>query len=312
MNKIHQYLDNIKEKEKLAGHTTFRIGGEAEFFYEAADRSDLLFAAKTCSYIGMPFHILAGGSNVLVSDKGAGGLVLKVKNNKYSFDEDDLIAEAGVSLPFVVAETARRGLSGLEWAVGIPGTVGGALFGNAGSFGKSISDVVDSVDIYDPDKDEARTLGREECDFDYRNSIFKKNNLVILGCRLQLKKADSGEIKKSMQKNLQHKRQNHPVGIMSAGCVFKNVDKSAIKENANLLGGAMSGFEKIPAGFLIEKSGLKNYSIGDAMVSGKHANFILNNGNASADQIVYLINQVKKRVHHQFGVVLEEEIRYIE
>lgn len=314
MKKIHHYLDGVREKEKLAPHTTLKIGGEAEFFYDASTSGDLLYAVKIASYLGAPYEILAGGSNVLVSDKGFGGLVIKVKSNKLNFEGDAIEVESGASLPLVMAKTSLKGFSGLEWSAGIPGTIGGALFGNAGSFGMSISDIVESVDIYDPERDEAKTLSKKDCGFDYRNSNFKKSNLVILRCKLNLKKGDKENISETIKNNLRYKRENHPIGILSAGCVFKNVNKKSIKDDSCFtreISGKFNSLGYIPAGLLIEMAGFRGYDIGDVMVSKKHANFILNKKGARAEQMIYLINQIKRKIKDQFGVVLEEEIRYI-
>ena len=311
MKRIHNYLDNVKEKESLARHTTFRIGGDAEFFYEVSNPLDLLHAIRTVSFLGMPYEILAGGSNVLVSDNGFSGLIIKISNGKFSLDGSVVEVDAGVSLASLISKTASEGLSGLEWAAGIPGTVGGAVFGNAGSFGLSISNVIDSVDIYNPNNDEVMTLSNKDCDFDYRNSLFKKENLVILKCRLSLSKANPVDIAKTISGNLQHKREIHPSGYLSAGCVFKNIDKKSIKSTDEKFLREMARFEKIPVGLLIQEAGFKGYNIGDAMVSDKHANFVVNKGSACAEQVVCLINKIKNKVENQSGVVLEEEIRYI-
>lgn len=307
-------MDGVREKERLALHTTLKIGGEAEFFYDALTPGDLLYAVKIASYFGVPYEILAGGSNVLISDNGFNGLVIKTKGNKLNFEGDTIEVESGASLPVVMAKTSLRGLSGLEWSAGIPGTIGGALFGNAGSFGISISDIVESVDVYDPEKDEAKTFIKKDCDFYYRNSNFKKSNLVILRCRLNLKRGDKESISETIKNNLRYKRDNHPIGIFSAGCVFKNVDKKSIKDNSHFAGeisGKLNSLGYIPAGLLIEMAGFRGYDIGDVMVSKKHANFILNKKGARAEQMIYLINQIKRKIKDQFGVVLEEEIRYI-
>lgn len=311
MKKIHNYLDNIKEKENLARHTTFRVGGDAEFFHEVSSSLDLLRAIRTVSYLGMPYEILAGGSNVLVSDDGFSGLIVKIRGGKFNIDGGVVEVDAGAPLVNLMTKTASEGLSGLEWAAGIPGTVGGAVFGNAGSFGLSISNVIDSVDVYNPKKDEVMTLSNKDCNFDYRDSIFKKENLVILKCRLNLLKDDPIRIAKTINSNLRHKRENHLSGYLSAGCVFKNIDKKSIKSTDDKFLREMARLEKIPVGFLIQEAGFKGHQIGDAMVSDRHANFIVNKGGACAEQIAYLINMIKNKVENQFGVVLEEEIRYI-
>lgn len=311
MSKIHQHLSGVKEKEKLAHHTTFKIGGDAEFFYLAKNSQDLVRALNAAISLGMPYQIIAGGSNILISDDGIAGLVVKISGNNFNIENSIIEIEAGVPLAFAVSKAALSGLSGFEWAAGIPGTIGGAIVGNAGSFEKSMSDVIESVVAYNPKKKEVLNLKNNQCGFNYRNSIFKNNDLVILKCRIFLKPGDKKEIARKIEENMAYKKARHPIGF-SAGSIFKNLDKRHIKNGSQFSKeNIMKWHDKLPAGLLIEELGLNGYRIGNAMISDSHGNFILNKGGASARDIASLIRLVKSRAKDRFGVVLEEEIRYI-
>lgn len=311
MKKIHHYLEGVKEKEGLARHTSFKIGGEAELFYNAKNSHDLVRALNVAISLGVPYEIIAGGSNILVSDNGVAGLVIKIGGNNFSIENNIIETEAGVSLAFLMSKAVSSGLAGLEWAAGIPGTIGGAIVGNAGSFEKSVSDVVESVIAYDPKNKEVISLKNKDCNFNYRDSVFKKGNLVILKSRLNLKPGDKDEIVKKIDENLSYKRERHPIGC-SAGSIFKNINKMKIPQSHFIPKyNVIKWSDKMPAGFLVDELGLKGYRIGNAIVSDKHGNFILNKGGASGRDISSLIELIKSRAKDRFGVVLEEEIRYI-
>jgi len=257
----------MKKNVSLKKYTTFQIGGRARYFFTAKTKHELIGALKWAKKKSLSFFILGSGSNVLISDRGFEGLVIKFENQKLS-------------------QWVSRGL---EWAIGIPGTVAGAIRGNAGAFGKSMKDAVKSVEIFDVKKEKVIKLNNTQCKFGYRNSIFKKNhNLIILSAEIKSKKSDPQKIKDY----LKYRREHQPLSFPSAGSVFKNP----------------SGFS---AGELIEKCGLKGKRIGDAKISEKHANFIVNLGGAKAKDVVGLINLAKKKVQNKFGVNLEEEIQKI-
>jgi UDP-N-acetylmuramate dehydrogenase len=290
---IKNLLPGIKKNVPLKNHTTFKIGGKAKYFFIAKTKRNIIKAISVAKKLGLPFFVLGGGSNLLVSDLGYKGLVIKIQDTKYEILNTKIYAGAGVLLSKPVAESINRGLAGLEWAVGIPGTVGGAIYGNAGAFGKSIGDSIEEVEIFDTKDLEIKTFKNKDCKFGYRDSIFKnKKNLIILSAVLQLKKGNEKVIQEKMKKYLEHRRESQPLNYPSAGSIFKN-----------------------PKGFfaaeLVEKCGLKGKRIGNVKISEKHANFIVNLGQGRAKDVKKLINLVKKEVKEIFGVVLEEEIQYL-
>lgn len=287
---IKELLPEVKENISLAQYTTFKIGGNAKYFFIAKTKEDIIKAVKAGQQFGLLFFLLAGGSNVLFSDDGFDGLVIKLQNIKHELRADVIYAEAGVPLSVVVNKALEAGLTGLEWATGIPGTVGGAVRGNAGAFNSSMSDIIDSVEALDASDLTVTSYNGEDCEFEYRNSIFKENkNLIILSTKIKLKKGNTEEVRKQMKKCIDYRIEHHPLKFPSAGSIFKNPE----------------GFS---AGALIDKSGLKGKIIGNAKISEKHCNFIINLGGATAKDILALIKLAKEKVKENFGVNLEEEI----
>ncbi|MGB9598831.1 MAG: UDP-N-acetylmuramate dehydrogenase, partial [Minisyncoccales bacterium] len=283
-------LPQVKKNILLKNHTTFKIGGRAKYFFEAKRKEDLIRATFLAKKLKLPYFILGGGSNVLVSDKGFEGIVIKVENKNLSVLNSEIYAEAGVKLAKIVNVAAENSLSGFEFLVGIPGTVGGAIFGNCGAFGKSIGDLIKEVEIFDLKSNCLKVLKKRDCAFSYRDSIFKKNkNLIILSAIFKLKRKKKDEILKKMKENLKEKIKSQPLNFPSAGCIFKNPGK-------------------ISAGKLIEMANLKGKKIGGAKISEKHANFILNFKKAKAKDVRRLIRFIKQKVKKKFGIVLEEEI----
>ena len=283
----------IEKNVSLKNYTTFKIGGKAKYFCEAKTKKDLANAISMAKKIRLPFFILGGGSNLLVSDKGYKGLVIKILNTKYQILNTKIVTEVGVPLSKLISLSAERSLTGMEWTVGIPGTVGGAVYGNAGSFGKSMKDIVKEVEVLDVKNLDFKIYNLKDCKFAYRESVFKKNkNLIILSTKLSLKKGKKKEIENKIKEYLKYKKQTQPLNFSSAGSIFKNP----------------RGFF---AGELIEKCGLKGKRVGGAKISEKHANFIVNFGGATSKDVKKLINLAKKSVKKKFKVVLEEEIQYL-
>ena len=311
----------IQENVILAPYTTFRIGGPAKYFFEAKSKEELIQAIEWAKNNRVRYFILGAGSNILISDKGFDGLVIKVKNEKlkiknYISKFKIIEAGAGVRLNKLVEIGLKRGLSGLEWAVGIPGTLGGAVRGNAGAMGHSISEAIKSVEVLDTKNKqilETKNFLNCDCLFDYRNSVFKHNrNLVILAAKLELKPGDQEESRNKIQEYLE-KRKNQP-SEPSAGSIFKNpliANRHEFEHKFHEYQPIPFINSQIPAGWLIEQCGLKGYKIGQAQVSSKHANFIVNLGKAKAEEVTILINLIKKKVRDKFGIRLEEEIQYL-
>jgi len=316
-------VNAIQKNVLLAPYTTFKIGGPAKYFVETKSVEEIQEFCKWAQDKNIPIFVLGGGSNVLISDKGFDGLVLKIQNAKIKIQNDNskskiITAEAGVQLAKLVSETAKRGLSGLEWAVGIPGTVGGAIAGNASCFGGQMADVIEKVQVLDLNDLSIFDLKNFECDFGYHESVFKNSpGLIILGVHFILKTGVKDEILKNIQEVTKKRTKVQPIKEKSAGCFFKNLDwKRHDMDKARLLKKfpefkQFSDKSKISVGFLIDYLGLKGRNIGDANVSNEHANFILNCGNATAEQMVMLTSLIKSRVNTRYGFNLEEEVNLI-
>jgi len=295
----------FKENISLKEYSTFRIGGISKYFTIIEKRDDLI---KLINEIDIPFRILGAGSNTLIDEEYFDGLTIIFRASKPEILVEDkgcsglIYAEGSVLLSFLVAKL--KDFVGLEWGIAIPGTLGGAINGNAGAFNESIADSIISVEVLEVGKG-IREIDKKDCQFGYRTSIFKKNpKLIILSAKLNLAKGNpSSKIKSNFEK-----RKNHPKGF-SLGSVFKNYyGEIDFKKYPNI----KEVYERIgyiPAGMLIDACGLKGFRIGDAEISNEHANFIVNLKNAKAENILKLINLIKKEVKNKFLIDLEEEIQ---
>lgn len=300
----------------LKDYTTFKIGGPAKYFLIAKTKEDLIKAIKFAKENKIKIFVLGGGSNILFSDKGFDGLVLKLNFKEIKFLENKVSVDAGVQLSKIANEISKNGFSGFEWATGIPGaTVGGSVFGNAQAFGQRISDMIEKVEVLDIKTLKIKNLNKEQCRFSLKNSIFKKNkNLIILSVVFDLQKGDEGEIKEKINKFLKHRKDCHPLKSPSAGSVFVNPEikiknKKLLEKYPELVGCNERGV--IPSGYLIEKVGLKGKKIGGAQISEKHANFIINLGNAKAKDVEALIKLAQKKVKEKFKINLKTEVQII-
>lgn len=306
----------IQRAVPLKKYTTFRIGGLAEYFCAVKTTDELIEVSAFAKAKKLPFFILGGGSNLLVSDKGFGGLVIKIENCKLKIENSCIIADAGISLGKLVNAAANASLSGLEWATGIPGaTVGGAIRGNAGAFQAEMKDIVQMVETVNSKDLKIKKFNHRDCHFSYRSSIFKKNpNLIIISAELNFKKEKEDKVKEKSRKILNYRKLHHP-SQFSAGSIFKNLQftvhsfQKLVKKYPEF-----KQFKKrgdIPAAFLISECGLKGKKFGRAEISEKHPNFIINLGGAKASDVLALINLVKKSVKQKYQINLEEEIQLL-
>lgn len=305
----------VAEGEALSNYTTFKIGGPAKFFVKVDSGEKLSKCVRAARELKLPFFILGGGSNVLISDKGFDGLAVKLEAGEIKIEDKGgyclASAFSGCNLSDFIKKTIGAGFGGLEFSANIPGTVGGAIFGNAGAYGKAVGDFVESVEIIDVGDAQcaSRVLSQEQCAFAYRESVFKKNkDWIIAEITFKLEKDDkAAERLSQIQKEYNERCAKQPLDFPSAGCSFKNV----------LFAPDLARYEtwvvkgKIPAARFIEEAGLKGQKIGGAMVSDKHANFILNVGGAKADDVIQLISLIKMKVRDEFGVQLQEEVQYV-
>ena len=307
-------LPGTRRNVSLASYTTFKIGGPAAYLYIAYSTKDIINAQATARSLKLPFFVLAEGSNVLVSDKGFNGLVIKILNTKYQILNTKVYAEAGVSMETLVCETGKKGLSGLQWAGGLPGSVGGAVRGNAGAFGGEIKDSIVSVKVLDA-KGKVKTLTKKQCKFSYRDSLIKKKNFIVLSCTFTLKKGEKKSIQATAKDHREYRKERHPLEYPNAGSVFKNCDvkkfsKKLQQELKNVV--KVDPFPVVPTAYLIAQAKLKGLCVGKAEVSKKHPNYIVNRGGATAKDILLLIKKVKKIIKNKFSIDLEQEIQFVE
>ena len=282
----------VKINEDMKLHTNMKVGGPADYYFEAENEKDLVEAVKKALDLKIHCTVIGNGANVLVSDEGIRGLVIVNKSEKINFLSDGLVeVESGVDNTSLIREAAKKGLSGMERLMKVPGTIGGAVYMNAGDTGKKefFGDLVESIKVIDK-KGNIKTLLKDDCDFAYRSSRFQNSGEVILSVKIKLEQVDPKEIEKRTQ-DILIRKVHHPAGA-TVGSTFKNP-------------------ENYHSGELIEKAGLKGKKIGGARISEKHANFIINEGDATATDVKNLIDLMKKTVKEKFDVDLEEEVRYI-
>lgn len=279
--------------EPMSRHTTFRIGGNADAFWTPADESELIAGLKLLKTAGVPAAILGNGSNVLVRDKGIRGCVvsLAAPMSDIAIEGTEVTAGAGAILGVVSNKAAEAGLTGLEFAVGIPGSIGGAVYMNAGAYGGEIKDIVSSVTALLPNG-EVKQFTAAEFDFGYRHSVFQENGAIIISAVFSLAAGDREASRRQMNEIQAKRREKQPLELPSAGSTFKRPP----------------GYF---AGTLIDQTGLKGYTVGGAQVSEKHAGFVVNKGGATAADVLQLMKDVSDRIYAAHGVRLEPEVRII-
>lgn len=305
----------IKKNVLLASLTTFKIGGPADYFFEAKKLKELKLIFQKIRKDKIPFFILGGGSNLLVADRGFRGVVIKIANTELKVKKlkngFEFIVGAGCLLSEILKKTLEKGATGLEWAIGIPGTIGGAVCGNSGAYGHSIGELVKEVVVFNPSTFKKEILSAADCRFAYRDSIFKKKHLIIWQVILFLKKGSKVVSRKLMRTYLLERKSKIP-SYPSAGSVFKNIKfENLPKELKKQIPREKIKEGKIPVAYLIDKAGLKGRKKGDAEISSQHANFIINKGRAKAKDVLALIKLVKETVKRKFNVDLELEIRLV-
>ena len=283
---------NLKLGEVMKNHTSFKIGGKTDYFVNVCSLQELKAVIKKAKELKIPYFILGKGSNLLVSDKGIDGIVICLTSlNKITVLGDEIIADAGASLAHVCMKAYENGLTGLEFAYGIPGTIGGGLYMNAGAYGGEMSQVVASAECIDSDAN-TEMIDISEMQLGYRTSIFKTNGKIITSVKFKLKKGNCDEIKVKMDDYMSRRKDKQPLEYPSAGSTFKRP-------------------EGYFAGALIEKNNLKGFSIGGAMVSEKHAGFVINYSNATSEDVKNLIKEIQKKVLENDNVSLEPEVIFV-
>lgn len=288
INKEQIYLN-----EPMKKHTTFKIGGPADVFVKVKTVQELEHVIAIAKKQNIPLTVIGNGSNMLVKDRGIRGIVVKPDFKEIEFiNEETIKVGAGVLLSKITNVVYEHGLTGLEFATGIPGTIGGAIRMNAGAYGKEIKSVILSTIYLDKDG-KVRTANKIENEFEYRTSRFVKNkDEIIIGSIIELKKGNKAEIKQKMEDDKRSRKLKQPLNYPNAGSIFKR------------------GNDYITA-MLIDKCGLKGYNVGDAYVSDLHAGFIVNKGNATAKDVLKLIEHIKEKVYEEFSKKIELEIEIV-
>ena len=295
LEKLQKMLGEAKVlvNEPMASHTTFRIGGPADYFVMPETVEELANVLKLCKEENTPYFILGNGSNLLVGDKGFRGVVIQLYKNfdGLSMEGTKITAKSGAMLIRVAKEAGKAGLTGLEFASGIPGTIGGAMVMNAGAYGGEMKDVVTSVTVLTKDGD-IKTLPGDEMNFRYRGSVVEDEGYIVLEAVMELKEGNLEEIQARMDELSVQRRTKQPIEYPSAGSTFKRP-------------------EGYFAGKLIQDAELRGYQVGGAQVSEKHCGFVINAGGATAADVMQLMQDVSDKVMEQFGVTLEPEVKRI-
>ena len=283
----------IKQNESMARHCTFRCGGEAELYVMPGSIEELAQVIRTCKENGYPYMVIGNGSNILVRDSGYQGAMIEINNRISSIDVigEEIVADAGAKLAAVAMTAYENDLAGFEFAHGIPGNVGGAVVMNAGAYGGEMKDVIKWVKVLN-NEGEIETIEAKDLEMGYRTSVIAKKSMVVLQMCIELQIGSAGEIAEIMQILMQRRKFRQPLEYPSAGSTFKRP-------------------EGYFAGKLIEDAGLRGYRAGGAMVSEKHCGFVINYDNATASDVLQVINDVKARVKEQFGIELEPEVKII-
>jgi UDP-N-acetylmuramate dehydrogenase len=282
---------SVTENKPLAPFTTFRIGGNAKIFVEPESVEEIITIQRLVKEHNIPFFIIGNGSNVLISDDGWDGIVMNLENGftSLTYSDEGIYSGAGVKMAIFVDFCIKNGRKGVEMLAGIPATIGGALWMNAGCYGGEIANTVSEVELIR--NNERIWMSKEKCDFHYRHSGFHKGDIVI-GAKFKMGEGDPSVLREIKLKHLKHRNEVQPVNMPNCGSVFKNPKPHFSAE-------------------LIESVGLKGTCIGGAQISMKHANFISNLGGASAEDVIALMNLERKTVFDATGIILEPEVQLI-
>lgn len=295
MDKKINNFGNIKiyENFELSKFSSFRIGGNARFAAFPKNSDELISLIGTATKSGIRHIVIGNASNVLFDSGYIDALIIFTRDMKScKIEENKIIAECGYSLSALSVTARNASLSGLEFTYGIPGTLGGAVYMNAGAYGGEISDILLESTVYNVKDGKISALSQKDHMFSYRKSIFSNKELILISSTLSMKKGEKEVISRTMSENMKKRTEKQPLEFPSAGSAFKRPQGMFAAE-------------------LIEKSGLKGFSVNDAQISDKHAGFIINRGNATSDDVLLLINKTINTVKEKFGVVLETEIIYI-
>jgi UDP-N-acetylmuramate dehydrogenase len=298
----------VQENAPLARYTRFEVGGPARVLADASTESALIEALRE---IREPYMVMGGGTNVVAADEGYPGVVLRYTNSSIEFHGDTVRVAAGAVLQDLVDASIAHGLKGLETMTGIPGWVGGAVYGNAGAYGHSIHERVSSVRYLEGEC--VHEIGNAACEFAYRESIFKRRkDWIVLSATLQLESADAAELRATASGILKIRNEKYPPTMRCAGSIFKNLLWADLSETVRAqVPAAVIREGKVPSAYFLEQAGAKGLERGGVRVADYHANLIYNEGGGTAQQVRELIADLKRRVRECFGLDLEEEVQYV-
>jgi UDP-N-acetylmuramate dehydrogenase len=301
----------VSENEPLGRHTRFGIGGPAAIFAQTASAEAFVEALRVARGSGLPFAVIGGGTNLIVSDTGFAGIVLRYRAEGLLQAGARVYADAGAQLQQLVDFTVDRGLKGLETLAGIPGSVGAAVYGNAGAYGHSISERVVKVRFCDGAN--VRVFANQECEFAYRESVFKGHkDWIIFSTELLLDHSDAEALRKQADDIVRVRNEKFPPAMKCAGSIFKNLLLAELTERVrSQVPDSVVREGKVPAAWFLEQVGAKGMQRGDIHVADYHANLIYNCGNGSARDLEAIIADLKSRVRERFGLELEEEVQYV-
>lgn len=319
-----KFRAGLKINHRLKKLTTLKIGGPAKFFVPVKDKKELMELLNLANELGIKRYIIGEGSNLVPSDQGFDGLIIKDEITGFKRDKSRILVGAGNNLLKFISRLNKLGLGGMEKMAGIPGTVGGAIYGCAGAFGQEIKDCLTKVEIFDasavfrPIGKETRWLSKKQCRFGYRESIFKKKkDWVIIGAEFKLKKERSEKLLKISEEIVNIRKKKYPLNLLCPGSFFKNIVIEGIKP-AKLRKKFLEKIDKskivlgkVPAGYVLETVGAKGMSCGDIKVAKYHGNLIYNSGKGKASEIEKLAKILKIKVREKFGIKLEEEIQHL-
>lgn len=305
---------HVRKNIPLAPFTTFRVGGAAAYFVEVSGAIELAESYEYAEHHKLPIFVLGGGSNILFADSGFPGLVVRMTDGGIKVSDQKIIVGAGIPLFEVVKQAVAAGLAGIERLAGIPGSFGGAVRGNAGAFGTEIGGVVAVVKTLDRNSGMVSEYRHDACVFGYRTSLFKENpHIIILSAEIKLARGDSNDLTRIMNETVAKREAKHPQDAKCAGSFFMNpeVNDKRLHDEFMKDTGTLSKNGKLPAGWLIDHVGLRGRKIGGAMVSEQHPNYLLNTGEATANDVVLLASLIKTRVRDELQVRLQEEAQYV-
>lgn len=292
---IDKFDGAVKQNEKLSAYTTFRTGGTADLFVDITEVDQLARVIEAAAKFEIPWFVIGGGSNLLISDDGYSGLIIRNRIQRLGVQDNEIVCGAGEPLDRVVDFATECSLTGFEFAAGIWGYIGGAVYGNAGAFGSNVGSLLHQAELIDS-IGQIRTEGRDYFEFKYRNSKLKQTGEIVGTAVFRLEPGDQEEIARRTLEIRQLRESKHPLEANSAGCIFKNIEDP------------QQPMGKLPAGKLLEESGVKELHVGGAAVFENHANIIINTGSATSKDIRRLADIMKEKVKKKFDIELQEEI----